>query len=132
MKKKKLLIIIIFIIIFIVVIGSIFVNNMQKNLEKLSEMKIENIDLSRTKDGIFYGSYESQPVAAEVKVVIENKTIKSIELLKHNNGQGKAAEILTEKVVESQSLQVDIVSGATYSSKVILKAIEDALKKSVN
>lgn len=30
-------------------------------------------------------------------------------------------------VVEAQSLQVDAVSGATYSSKVILKAIEDAL-----
>ncbi|GAI95081.1 unnamed protein product, partial [marine sediment metagenome] len=31
------------------------------------------------------------------------------------------------KVVEAQTLQVDAVSGATYSSKVILKAIENAL-----
>jgi uncharacterized protein with FMN-binding domain len=30
-------------------------------------------------------------------------------------------------VVEAQTLEVDIVSGATYSSKVILKAIEAAL-----
>jgi uncharacterized protein with FMN-binding domain len=32
-----------------------------------------------------------------------------------------------QKVQEAQSLQVDLVSGATSSSKVILKAIEDAL-----
>ena len=131
MKNKKVLILII-IIALAVVVGSIVINNMTKNLEKLSEMEIENIDLSNTKDGDFYGTYEAQPDSAEVKVVIKNKKIEDIELLKHNNGQGKAAEIVTEKVVEKQSLQVDTVSGATYSSKVILKAIEDALKKSIN
>jgi len=30
-------------------------------------------------------------------------------------------------VVEAQTLEVDAISGATYSSKVILKAIENAL-----
>ena len=54
--------------------------------------------------------------------------IKEIELKKHDNGQGFPAEIIPGKVVEAQSLEVDIVSGATYSSKVILKAIENALK----
>jgi uncharacterized protein with FMN-binding domain len=49
--------------------------------------------------------------------------------VKHVNGQGKPAEVITEKVIETQSLQVDVVSGATYSSKVILKAIENALAK---
>jgi uncharacterized protein with FMN-binding domain len=32
-------------------------------------------------------------------------------------------------VIEAQSLSVDAVSGSTYSSKVVLKAIELALKK---
>lgn len=132
MKKKKVLIAVVFIIIIVVVVGSILVNSMQMNLEKLREVKIENIELSDLNDGTFYGTYDAQPVSAEVKVVIENKKIADIELLKHNNGQGQAAEILTEKVVENHSLQVDTVSGATYSSKVILKAIEDALKKSIN
>ncbi len=42
--------------------------------------------------------------------------------------RGKAEKI-PDKVLEEQSLQVDIVSGATFSSKVILKAVEDALNK---
>jgi uncharacterized protein with FMN-binding domain len=48
--------------------------------------------------------------------------------LKHVNGKGTAAESIPETVVEKQTLQVDSVSGATYSSKVILLAIETALK----
>jgi uncharacterized protein with FMN-binding domain len=33
------------------------------------------------------------------------------------------------RVIDAQSLAVDAVSGSTYSSKVVLKAIETALKK---
>jgi uncharacterized protein with FMN-binding domain len=62
-------------------------------------------------------------------VTVKNHTIKKIELLKHKNGQGQGAEIIPDKVMEVQSLKVDSVSGATYSSKVILKAIQDALLK---
>ncbi len=49
-----------------------------------------------------------------------------IELLKHTHGQGGAAEAIPGKVIEAQTLQVDTISSATYSSKVILKAIEQA------
>ncbi|TYB94365.1 MAG: FMN-binding protein, partial [Kosmotoga sp.] len=52
-----------------------------------------------------------------------------IELIEHNHGRGEAAEVIPEKVVEAQSLKVDIITSATYSSKVILKAIENALLK---
>ncbi|MDF2675767.1 MAG: hypothetical protein K0Q97_54 [Bacillota bacterium] len=105
---------------------------MQKSLSKLDKLTIENINLSNAKDGTYNGSYGVFPVSAEVNVTIKNNKIVNIELLKHNNGKGESAEILTEKVVENQSLEVDIVSGATYSSKVILKSIENALNKSIN
>jgi uncharacterized protein with FMN-binding domain len=34
------------------------------------------------------------------------------------------------KIIEAQSLEVDVVSGATGSSKAILKAVENALSGS--
>lgn len=37
--------------------------------------------------------------------------------------------MINDWVIEKQSLKVDLVSGATASSKVILKAIEKALNK---
>ena len=63
-----------------------------------------------------------------MKVTVKNHAITDIDLLKHQNGQGKPAEVITERVLAAQSLKVDTVSGATMSSKVILLAIEDALK----
>ena len=64
---------------------------------------------------------------AGVKVGILSNKIESIAILYHQNGMGKKAEGITNRVIQSQSLLVDSVSGATLSSKVILKAIEAAL-----
>jgi len=40
--------------------------------------------------------------------------------------------VIVDSVIENQSLDVDAISGATYSSKVILKAIENALARGSN
>ena len=72
------------------------------------------------------------PVSAKVSVTIKDHRIESIELLEHNNGQGAGAEVIPSIVVEKQTMQIDTISGATYSSKVILKAIENALQNSIN
>ncbi|HMM69302.1 FMN-binding protein [Gudongella oleilytica] len=67
------------------------------------------------------------PVSATVEVIIEGGRIEDIRLLDHGNGMEQPAEAIIEDVVEDQSLDVDSVSGATYSSRVILKAIEATL-----
>ncbi|MDF2531593.1 MAG: hypothetical protein K0R80_1915 [Clostridia bacterium] len=128
-KKKGKIIILLFLIVgcILVVLGA--KAYIGANLEKVSGSNIENVDLSKLKDGTYTGSYSAFPVSAEVQVVINNHSITEIELFKHINGQGSAAEIIPGQVVKAQSLEIDIVSGATYSSKVILKAIEDALVK---
>ena len=54
-----------------------------------------------------------------------------IVLIEHKNERGAAAEEITDKVIAAQSLQVDTISGATSSSKVVLKAIENALNSQV-
>ncbi|MGI6559347.1 MAG: FMN-binding protein [Limnochordia bacterium] len=93
----------------------------------ISEMTIGEVDLRQVPDGIYEGSADAVLVAAKVRVIVEDHRIIKIDLLRHNHGRGGAAEALLAKVEEAQSLQVDLVSGATASSKVILKAIEDAL-----
>ncbi|MGD9567751.1 MAG: FMN-binding protein [Sedimentibacter sp.] len=67
-------------------------------------------------------------MSVEVNVYIRNHEIKDINIIKHTNGQGGSAEKITELILQSQSLKVDAISGATYSSKVIIKAVENALK----
>lgn len=128
MKKRYIVTVIIVLVLLTGFITTkIMLSGFEANLQQLAHSEISDVDLASAKDGDYSGSYSAFPVSAEVKVTIDNHAIKKIELIKHNNGQGKDAEIITGKVLEAQSLKVDSISGATYSSKVILSAIRNAL-----
>lgn len=47
--------------------------------------------------------------------------------IEHRNEKGKNAEKILDNIVATQEIDVDAVSGATNSSNVIKKAIEDAV-----
>ncbi|GAB6393478.1 MAG: FMN-binding domain protein [Treponematales bacterium] len=80
-------------------------------------------------DGEYIGVYEIKPVKVVVQVNVESETITGIEILEHQRLLGGKAEKITGDVLGRQSLNVDAVTGATVSSKTILKAIENALQK---
>ena len=88
---------------------------------------ISTPDLSAIADGVYEGSYRSGIVRAKVRVGVSDHQIISIEILRHFNGKGKPAEAVIDDVISAQSVEVDVIAGATYSSKVILKSIETAL-----
>ena len=131
-KKKKILLWILGLLVVAFVIFQIAMGRIEQNLSSLEALPLADIELEQLQDGIYTGSYAAFPVEAEVQVELENHKIISVTLLEHRHGQGANAEILTDIVVQAQSLDVDLVAGATYSSKVILKAIEDALLKASN
>jgi len=128
--KSRRRIVLASVIVLVAIITAVFgaKSYIEAGLVKLAETSIPDVDLSKIEDGVYKGSHKVFPVEAEVRVTIENHKIVGVELVKHFNGQGAAAEVIPDRVTESQSLEVDIVSGATYSSKVILKAIENALQ----
>ena len=130
MKKRYIVIIIVLLVLALGFITTkILLARFEGNLKQLALSEISDVDLAAAEDGIYIGSYSAFPVSAEVRVTIKNHIIIDIELLKPDTAQGQGAEIIPEKVIEAQSLKVDSVSGATYSSKVILKAIQDAILK---
>jgi uncharacterized protein with FMN-binding domain len=88
-----------------------------------------DVDFASVGNGTYVGSEDTGLVAADVRVTVEGGVVTAIDLLRHENGRGEKAEIVVDRVLAAQSLRVDAVSGATGSSKVILKAIERALKK---
>lgn len=128
-KKKKILMWTLIALVLIFLAAQVAMKKIEGNLNALMALELADIDLNQAEDGVYTGSYSALPVEAEVQVELENHRIISIELIEHKHGQGANAEILPEIVVQAQSLDVDLVAGATYSSKVILKAIEDALMK---
>jgi uncharacterized protein with FMN-binding domain len=133
LKKKRIIIIIVLAVVAIGIflgvksIGSYIETITLNHNKQIAAITISNIDLTKLADGIYTGSHEVFPVSVIVDVTVQDHKIKGIELVKHQNGKGASAEIITKKIIEAQSLDVDTISGATSSSKVILKAIEKAL-----
>ena len=130
-KKKKILIIVLVVVAAIIVIGGLVlkttIDKLDKGLEELMAIEIENVELSQVADGTYSGAYKQFPIDVEVSVVLRDGKIQDIDILKHVNGKGKDGEKVIDRVMSEQSLEVDTVTGATYSSIVILKAIEQAL-----
>ena len=94
-------------------------------------LTVQMPDLNQLNDGVYRGNYEltDTPVKVTLDVVIQDQRISKIEIIKHTSSPiGKKSEKIIESVIEKQSLEVDVISGATASSKTILKAIENALR----
>ena len=129
-KNKKVLFIILAVIL---VVGGAFTakyfSDLSSYRQAVEEITIGDVDLSTIPDGTYSGSHEAVWVGATVEVTVRNHRITEIKL-DHRHGQGEAAEVITDHVIEAQSLQVDTISGVTSSSKVILKAVEKALLSS--
>ena len=85
----------------------------------------------RLEDGVYEGSYSSWPNRAQVKVTVREGTIVDIVLISHwASWIGKKAEpIIPLRIIEKQSANVDAVTGATNSSRVIMHAVTNALEK---
>ena len=85
-------------------------------------------DLSAKADGTYKGFYDGGMVKAEVSVSVAGGKISGAKILSHNCSPiGKKGEAVVSRAVEQQTLSVDVVSGATHSSMVLLKAMEIAL-----
>jgi uncharacterized protein with FMN-binding domain len=128
-KRNKILLSLLAIIVLVILASFIAVKAMEANLNLLVQEVIAEVDLSTANDGVFIGNHKVLPVDVEVQVTVKNHVITEVLLVKHFNGQGTAAEVIPDQVVDAQSLQVDAIAGATYSSKIILKAIQSALLK---
>jgi uncharacterized protein with FMN-binding domain len=107
----------------------IYLNNVRIYKEKVANTYISDIDIREIPDGTYTGDYDVGLICAEVEVTVRDGNITGINLLKHENGRGSAAESIISDIINKQSLDVDAVSGATNSSKVIRKAVENALLK---
>ena len=81
-------------------------------------------------DGVYVGSSRGYGGAVRVQVTMENGSIAEVEILdaSHETKQFlRRAKRLLTTVVDAQSWEVDAVSEATYTSRGILGAVQNAL-----
>jgi uncharacterized protein with FMN-binding domain len=99
----------------------------------VSEIRASMPDISAKPDSVYRGSYtiSGTPVMkATVDVNVKSQNIAAVNIIEHTGSpKGKRVENgIIERIIEKQSLDIDAVSGATASSKAILKAVESALR----
>ena len=123
-KGKKVLLVLLGVALLLLFGGKMVLNSM---VAQVKAIPVSTPDLSALADGSYTGEYTMLPVSVEVEVNIQNHRIMAVTILRHDNGLGGAAERLANEIVLQQSLELDSVSGATVSSKCILKAAEAAL-----
>jgi uncharacterized protein with FMN-binding domain len=90
---------------------------------------VKTPDFASIPDGTYRGYFDGGLVKATVDALMASGRIENVTIVSHKCGKGKPAEVIVNEVVRRQKLEVDAVSGATRSSKVILKAIEVALTR---
>ena len=95
----------------------------------VSKLSINRIDLERVNDGQYPGECDLIWGKAKVLIEVRNHEIKKIDLTEIKQVKGQEALIIPEHVIKAQSLDINVISGATNSSKIILKAVENALNK---
>lgn len=86
------------------------------------------------KDGTYSGTATGFEPGLTVSVVIKSNTIQSVKVISSNETPkylSRAAGRVTQAIVTSQSTNVDTVSGATYSSRGIMDAVDNALAKAL-
>jgi uncharacterized protein with FMN-binding domain len=118
-------------IVLIILFIGIFISYqwIDHNLKQLLIEDVDTIDLNQIDDGVYTGKSSTFPIEVEVLVEVTNHIITNIDVIKHINGQGSEAINIVDRVIEQNSVDVDVISGASYSSHVILNAISDALRK---
>ena len=126
-RKKAVLIVISALLVITLFAGGLYLKSIGAYKAKVDALTFEEIDLKKVEDGVYEGQCDTGVVRARVQVTVRDHRMESIELLEHENGRGTPAEAILDQMVQEQTTAVDAVSGATCSSKVIRKAVENAI-----
>ena len=123
--KKKILIILLCTILFALIGASLYLKTLVNDVNSIT---VSNLNMANITDGIYVGEYSITPVYVEVEVSVTEHKITNIKIIEHENGLGGKVEKIVDDVSSRHSVEGGAGSGATVSSKCIIKAIENALQ----
>ncbi len=125
-KTMKTVIKILVVIIIIILLVFFYLT---RGLQEGQGIEVNNLDLSYLEDDGFYtGSFKFGRWSNEAKVTLENNKIIDIEFTDDVAfSKDEVRKEIIKRIINQQKLPVDVVSGATVTSKAYMKSVEDAL-----
>ena len=101
-------------------------------IAQIKSMDISYVDPATVPDGEYTGEFPfRQRYLYRVKVSVKSGRIADIEVLENGteNEYAKKGLGVIPRILREQSPKVDAVSGATVTSKSLMKCVEKAMKK---
>lgn len=93
------------------------------------------VDLGPLRDGSYIGTGIGFGGTMQIKVVVEDGRIHKINPIYHNETTGYYEEVFRRvplDIIESQSLNVDAISGATATSRGFLNAVKSGINQALD
>lgn len=112
------------------IIGASNSSSKKNSNRRSDEINNEEIQFSSEKStGTYEVTAEGYEGPITVEVTVKNSVITKVIVTNHNETEGLADRALVEipeAIIQSNSTNVDIISGATFTSKAIIEAVIEA------
>ncbi|MCL2544360.1 MAG: FMN-binding protein [Clostridia bacterium] len=126
-RTKVIIVLAVLLLLILAFFGVRFLRSFQEYRDGVASIAFDRADASGLPDGVYVGAHDVGLVSAKVEVTVQNGAIASIVILDHNHGRGAAAEKIIDEILAQQKIDVDTITGATNSSLVLQKAVDNAL-----
>ena len=99
-----------------------------QELIRVHQMDIQDVDLRSVEDGKYIGTFSYGQFEYKVRTTVRSHIITTIDILQNRDtAYAQRAEGVIAQIIADQTPNVDAVSGATTTSKALMKAVENAL-----
>ena len=107
-----------------------FLGCASQEMISVRQMDIQNVDIKNVRDGEYMGSFSYSGYEYKVKTIIKDHRIEGIIVLQNKDTKhSKRAEGVIANIIRFQTPNVDAISGATTTSKALMKAVANSLSK---
>lgn len=104
----------------------------QNGSSETSGIKNDTLETAGLKNGTFTASQQGHNGPIELEVLVSEGKISNITIVSHSETPGlgdSAIKKISALMLENNSVNVDIVTGATVSSNAIINGVKEALKE---
>jgi len=112
-----------------VLLAAVFVScQNREEMRDVRDMTVGDVDPAAIADGDYPGEFTYDKFTYVVMTTIHCGRIGSIDVLAcRNNRHARKAQAVISRIIEAQTTNVDAITGATTTSKALMKAVENSL-----
>lgn len=97
-------------------------------LGETENLVINPVDFSLIPDGEYIGEYRGYRWSNTLQVTVRDQRVTDIQMVKKQRLHlDEPVDQIISRIIEMQKLPVDVITGATATSKAIMKSVEIAL-----